>query len=119
MAFIVTLFTRGLPYHLSIKTSLSTRRHCSSLGSKNFRLRATTAGLLNIDNRVHAFLDGVTAAVVGLMAWTTVNLLRAAIDDWSSPCIGAGAFLVIFSWHSKWAVIAAMAATIGAFLPYY
>jgi chromate transporter len=73
-----------------------------------------------VDNdRVHALLDGVTAAVVGLMTWTTVNLLRAAIDDGSSLFIGAGAFLVIFFWHSKWTVIAAMAAAavIGAFLP--
>lgn len=70
-----------------------------------------------IDNdRVHAFLDGVTAAVVGLMAWTTVNLLRAAVDDWVSLGIGASALLVIFSWHSKWAVLAIMvaAAAIGA-----
>jgi chromate transporter len=70
-------------------------------------------------DRVHAFLDGVTAAVVGLMAWTTVNLLRAAIDDWVSLGISAGALLVIFFWHSKWAVIAVMvaAAVIGIVLP--
>jgi chromate transporter len=70
-------------------------------------------------DRVHAFLDGVTAAVVGLMAWTTVNLLRAAVDDWSSLSISAGALLVIFFWHSKWAVIAVMvaAAIVGVILP--
>lgn len=72
-----------------------------------------------IDNdRVHAFLDGVTAAVVGLMTWTTVNLLRAAIGDWTSLGIGVGALLVIFFWHSKWAVIAVMvaAAAVGVFV---
>jgi chromate transporter len=72
-----------------------------------------------IDNdQVHAFLDGVTAAVVGLMAWTTVNLLRTAIDDWVSLGISAGSLLVIFFWHSKWAVVAIMlaAAMIGAIL---
>jgi chromate transporter len=72
-----------------------------------------------IDNdQVHAFLDGVTAAVVGLMAWTTVNLLRTAIDDWVSLGISAGSLLVIFFWHSKWAVVAIMlaAAVIGAIL---
>jgi chromate transporter len=72
-----------------------------------------------IDNdQVHAFLDGVTAAVVGLMAWTTVNLLRTAIDDWVSLGISAGSLLVIFFWHSKWAVVAIMlaAAIIGAIL---
>ncbi len=62
-----------------------------------------------VDNeRVHAFLDGVTAAVVGLMAWTTVELLRTAIDDWPSLAICAGALLVIVLWHSKWAVMAVM-----------
>lgn len=73
-----------------------------------------------IDNdRVHAFLDGVTAAVVGLMAWTTVNLLRAGIDDWTSLGIAAGALLVLFLWHSKWNVMAVMlvAGVLGVFLP--
>ncbi len=69
-----------------------------------------------IDNeRVHAFLDGVTAAVVGLMAWTTVRLLRAAIDDWPSLGICAGTLFVIVLLRSKWAVVAVMvvAASIG------
>jgi chromate transporter len=70
------------------------------------------------DERVHAFLDGVTAAVVGLMTWTTVKLLRAAIDDWTSLFICAGALLLIVLWHSKWAVVAAMvvAASVGIFV---
>lgn len=70
------------------------------------------------DERVHAFLDGVTAAVVGLMTWTTVNLLRAAIDDWTSLGICAGALLLIVLWRSKWAVVAAMvvAASVGIFV---
>jgi chromate transporter len=70
------------------------------------------------DERVHAFLDGVTAAVVGLMGWTTVKLLRTAIDDWLSLGICVGAFLVIFFWRSKWAIMVVMvvAATIGALL---
>jgi chromate transporter len=83
-----------------------------------FSFTLVAHGLLEriIDNdRVHAFLDGVTAAVVGLMAWTTVNLLRTSIDDWSSLGISAGALLVIFLWHSKWAVIVVMvtAAAVG------
>ncbi len=62
-----------------------------------------------IDNdRVHAFLDGVTAAVVGLMTWTTVNLLLAAIDDRMSLGIGVGALLAVFYWHSKWVVMVVM-----------
>jgi chromate transporter len=70
------------------------------------------------DERVHAFLDGVTAAVVGLMTWTTVKLLRAAIDDWTSLGICAGALLLIVLWRSKWAVVAAMvvAASVGIFV---
>ncbi|MHC1744915.1 MAG: chromate efflux transporter [Syntrophobacteraceae bacterium] len=83
-----------------------------------FSFTLVAHGLLEriIDNdRVHALLDGVTAAVVGLMTWTTVNLLRAAIDDWTSLGIGAGALLAICCWHSKWAVIAVMivAAAVG------
>ncbi len=68
------------------------------------------------DERVHAFLDGVTAAVVGLMTWTTVKLLRAAIDDWMSLGMGVGALLVIFYWHSRWSVmvVMAVAASVGA-----
>jgi hypothetical protein len=50
------------------------------------------------------------------MTWTTVKLLRAAIDDWMSLGIGVGALLVIFYWHSRWSVmvVMAVAASVGA-----
>lgn len=63
------------------------------------------------DDRLHAFLDGVTAAVVGLMAWTTVNLLRAGIDDWSSAVICGGTLVTLILWKTRWVVAAVMVAS--------
>lgn len=54
--------------------------------------------------RLHAFLEGVTAAVVGLMAVTTVKLLKAAIDDWPSLGIFVAALLAVYLWKSKPAI---------------
>jgi chromate transporter len=54
--------------------------------------------------RLHAFLDGVTAAVVGLMAVTTLNLLRAGIGDWRALGIFALALVVLTLWRAKLAI---------------
>ncbi|NTW36165.1 MAG: chromate efflux transporter [Syntrophobacteraceae bacterium] len=54
--------------------------------------------------RLHAFLEGVTAAVVGLMAVTTVKLLKAGIDDWPSLGIFVAALLAVYLWKSKLAI---------------
>jgi len=54
--------------------------------------------------RLHAFLDGVTAAVVGLMAVTTLNLLRAGIGDWRAFGIFALALAVLTLWRAKLAI---------------
>jgi chromate transporter len=65
--------------------------------------------------RAHAFLDGVTAAVVGLMGVTTVKLLRTGIDDWPSVAIFSLVLLVLYTWSSRLAIPAVMltAAAIG------
>jgi chromate transporter len=54
--------------------------------------------------RLHAFLDGVTAAVVGLMAVTTLNLLRTGIADWRALGIFALAMVVLTLWRAKLAI---------------
>jgi chromate transporter len=69
--------------------------------------------------RLHAFLDGVTASVVGLMAVTTLNLLRTGIGGWRSLGIFALALVVLTLWKSKLAIafimIAAGAAGMALF----
>jgi chromate transporter len=54
--------------------------------------------------KLHAFLDGVTAAVVGLMAVTTFNLLRTGIADWRSLGIFAVALLALIFWKARLAI---------------
>lgn len=54
--------------------------------------------------RPHAFLEGVTVAVVGLMAVTTVKLLKAAIDDQPSLGIFVAALVAVYLWKSKPAI---------------
>ena len=60
--------------------------------------------------KLHAFLDGVTAAVVGLMAVTTFNLLRTGIADWRSLGIFAAALLALIFWKAKLAIACIMIA---------
>jgi chromate transporter len=60
--------------------------------------------------RLHAFFDGVTAAVVGLMAVTTLNLLQTGIADWRSLGIFALALLVLYLWKAKFAIALVMIA---------
>ncbi len=50
---------------------------------------------------LHSLLDGVTAGVVGLIAATTLILLRTAITDLPALLIFAVALLVLFRWKSK------------------
>jgi chromate transporter len=56
------------------------------------------------NEKMHALLDGVTAGVVGLIAATTVGLLRAGISTPYALGIFAGALWVLYRWHSKAAV---------------
>lgn len=50
---------------------------------------------------LHSLLDGVTAGVVGLIAATTLILLRAAITDLPALLIFAVGLLVLFRWKAK------------------
>ena len=57
---------------------------------------------------LHRFLDGVTAGVVGLIAVTTLGLLRTAISDVAGLGIFAAALLVLSRWKAKAAVAVVM-----------
>lgn len=50
---------------------------------------------------LHAFLDGVTAGVVGLIAATTLGLLKTAVVDIPSFIILAAALIALYRWRSK------------------
>jgi chromate transporter len=53
---------------------------------------------------LHTFLEGVTAGVVGLIAATSVVLLRTVITDWRSLVVFALALAVLYVWKAKFAV---------------
>lgn len=56
----------------------------------------------------HAFLDGVTAAVVGLIAASTLGLLREAIPNgWAAGIFGL-ALVALYRWKAKAAVAGVM-----------
>jgi chromate transporter len=59
---------------------------------------------------LHAFLDGVTAAVVGLIAATTVRLAPTAVPDVPAAVIAFAALVILVGWRSKMAIAAAMVA---------
>lgn len=75
--------------------------------------------LLVDEPRIHALLDGVTAAVVGIMAVTTVSIGLQALNLPSKAAIFSGAFVVLLLWSSRWATPAVVlgAATLGLLLP--
>jgi chromate transporter len=54
--------------------------------------------------RLRHFLEGVTAAVVGLIAVTAGRLALAAIHDWRAAAIAAVALAVLYAWKSRGAV---------------
>lgn len=53
---------------------------------------------------LRAFLAGVTAGVIGLIAITTVELGRTAIDGWTTAALAAAALAMLMVWHAKFAV---------------
>jgi chromate transporter len=57
---------------------------------------------------LHAFLEGVTAGVVGLIAATTVRLAPTAVPDVFAGVIAAAALLILTVWRSKMAIAAAV-----------
>jgi chromate transporter len=54
--------------------------------------------------RIRLFLDGVTAGVVGLIAITTLGLLRASLTGPLTLGIFAVALGALFRWHSKFLI---------------
>jgi chromate transporter len=63
---------------------------------------------------VHAFLDGVTAGVVGLIAATALTILSETIIGIHAWMIFASALLVLFQSQAKW-TIAAIILTAGVY----
>jgi chromate transporter len=62
---------------------------------------------------LHNFLEGVTAAVVGLIAITTIKLGLIAIPNFAAAAICIGALVVIYRWKHK-LVIPGIVAAAGA-----
>ena len=60
--------------------------------------------------RLRPFLLGVAAAVIGLIAAVTVDILDTSVVDAPTALIAAGAFLALNRWHSKLTVVYVMAA---------
>jgi chromate transporter len=67
---------------------------------------------------VHAFLEGVTAGVVGLIAATTVNLLRTTLTGVAAVSVFAVALVLLYRWKSRYAIPAVVfgAAAVGLLL---
>jgi chromate transporter len=57
---------------------------------------------------LHAFLEGVTAGVVGLIAAATVRLAPTSVPDLPAGLIAAAALLILTMWRSKMAIAAAV-----------
>lgn len=63
---------------------------------------------------VHAFLDGVTAGVVGLIAATALGILNGTVVGLHAWVIFAAALLVLFRLKAKWTIAAVILAS-GAY----
>jgi chromate transporter len=68
--------------------------------------------------RVHPFLLGVAAGVIGLIGAVTVEIVKTSVVDVYTALLAIGAFLALNRWHSKltvlWVVLGC--GVIGAFL---
>lgn len=58
----------------------------------------------------HAFLDGVTAGVVGLIVVTAIGISRDAIVDLPTAIIFVGALVLAWRWKARAAVVGVVAA---------
>jgi chromate transporter len=73
--------------------------------------------------RVRTFLDGLTAAVVGLIAATAISLLLRTVNTSLGYIVFVAALAAMFWWSSKWSIpaVIASAAAVGlaaiAFFP--
>jgi len=61
------------------------------------------------NERLHPFLLGVAAGVIGLIAAVTVTILETSVTDVYTALIALGAFAVLNRWHSKFTVVYVMA----------
>jgi chromate transporter len=70
------------------------------------------------NERLHPFLLGVAAAVIGLIAAVTVTILETSITDVYTALIALGAFAALNRWHAKLTVVyvMAVAGVLGAIL---
>jgi chromate transporter len=59
--------------------------------------------------RLHQFLLGVAAGVVGLIAAVTVEIVETSVTDAYTAVIAVGAFLALNRWHGKLTVVYVMA----------
>ncbi|HWC49200.1 MAG TPA: chromate efflux transporter [Solirubrobacterales bacterium] len=57
------------------------------------------------NERLHQFLLGVAAGVIGLIAAVTVEILDASVVDVYTAALALGAFLALNKWHSKLTVL--------------
>jgi chromate transporter len=62
------------------------------------------------NERLHPFLLGVAAGVIGLIAAVTVTILETSVVDVYTALIALGAFAALNRWHSKLTVVYVMAA---------
>jgi chromate transporter len=60
------------------------------------------------NERLHPFLLGVAAAVIGLIAAVTVTILETSIVDVYTALIALGAFAALQRWHGKLTVVYVM-----------
>jgi chromate transporter len=65
------------------------------------------------NERLHQFLLGVAAGVIGLIAGVTLEILEASVVDLYTAVLALGAFLALNKWHSKLTVLYVVA-TCGA-----
>jgi chromate transporter len=70
------------------------------------------------NERLRPFLLGVAAAVVGLIAAVTVQIVKTSVVDVYTAVLALGAFLVLNRFHSKLTVLYVVlgCGAIGAFL---
>jgi chromate transporter len=62
------------------------------------------------NERLHPFLLGVAAGVIGLIAAVTVTIVETSVVDVYTALIALGAFAALNRWHSKLTVVYVMAA---------
>ena len=53
------------------------------------------------NERLHPFLLGVAAGVIGLIAAVTVEIVKTSVVDVYTAVLAIGAFLALNRWHSK------------------